>query len=158
VSSLKTAQLSIYGSTTDTSSYTANTVTITSSLSQAHGLSNDESGTLRVKAKGVRLYNVNVNNGYGKGSQAVALSAQADSGYYGCRFTGYQDTVLANAGRQVYSRCLVQGATDFVFGRRGQAWFERCDVRVVEAGLGYVSGKSEVSGDVLEKEMVRECG
>jgi pectinesterase len=158
VPSLKTAQLSIYGSTTDTSSYGANTVTITSSLAQAHGLSNDESGTLRVKAKGFRLYNVNVNNGYGKGSQAVALSAQVDSGYYGCRFTGFQDSVLVNDGKQIYSRCLVQGATDFVFGRRGAAWFERCDVRVVEAGLGYVSGKFklEFPGGVMER--VWECG
>jgi len=141
VPSLKTSQLSIYGSTTETSSYGANTVTLTSSLSQANGLSNDETGTLRVKAAGFRLYNVNVNNEYGKGSQAVALSAQADSGYYGCGFTGFQDTLLANSGRQVYSRCLVQGATDFVFGRRGAAWFERCDVRVVSASLGYVTGK-----------------
>jgi pectinesterase len=140
VPSLK-SQLSIYGSTSDTASYAANTVTLTSSLSQANGLSNDETGTLRVKAAGFRLYNVNVNNGYGKGSQAVALSAQVDSGYYGCAFTGFQDTLLANSGRQVYSRCLVQGATDFVFGRRGAAWFERCDVRVVTASLGYVTGK-----------------
>jgi len=139
--SLKTSQLSIYGSTTDTSSYAANTVTLTSSLAQAHGLSNDETATLRVKSPGFRLYNVNVNNGYGKGSQAVAVSAQADSGYYGCAMTGFQDTLLANSGRQVFARCLIQGATDFVFGRRAAAWFESCDVRVVAASLGYVTGE-----------------
>ncbi|KAK0640997.1 family 8 carbohydrate esterase [Cercophora newfieldiana] len=148
IPALKTSQLSIYGSTTDTASYGANTVTITSSLAQAHGLSNDETGTLRVKAAGTRVYNLNVENGYGKGSQAVALSAQVDSGYYGCRFTGFQDTVLANAGRQVYGRCLVQGATDFVFGRRGMAWFEGCDVRVVSASLGYVTANGRESASV----------
>ena len=137
----KAASLVVYGATTDTSTYAANTVTITSSLAQAHGLSNDESATLRVRTAGIRLYNVNVRNGYGKGSQAVALSAQAESGYYGCAFTGYQDTLLANVGAQVYSRCLVQGATDFVFGRRAPAWFERCDVRVVAASLGYITGR-----------------
>lgn len=88
---------------------------------------------------------MNVNNGYGKGSQAVALSAQVDSGYYGCAFTGFQDTVLANAGRQVYAKCLIQGATDFVFGRRGMGWWEACDVRVVSASLGYVTANGRES-------------
>lgn len=56
------AQLTIYGYTTDTSSYASNQVTITNNLSQASGLSNDETGTLRVKANGFKLYNVNVAN------------------------------------------------------------------------------------------------
>lgn len=163
--------LSVYGSTADDTSYKANSVTITSKLAQADGLSNDETGTLRVKTKaGFRLYNVNVNNGYGKGSQAVALSVQVDSGYYGCSFTGFQDTLLANEGKQIFARCLVQGATDFVFGRRGiscepstpspssilcvfwasSGWlgmltrrsgFEGTDVRVVSSNIGYVTGK-----------------
>ncbi|KAK3945486.1 carbohydrate esterase [Diplogelasinospora grovesii] len=112
----RSAQLSIYGYTADTTSYTGNQVTITSSKSQADGLSNDETATLRVKSANLKLYNINVNNGYGKGSQAVALSAYADSGYYGCQFTGYQDTLLAQRGTQLYAKCLIQGATDFIFG------------------------------------------
>ncbi|KAK3381504.1 pectin lyase fold/virulence factor [Podospora didyma] len=141
------AQLSIYGATTDTSGYAANQVTITASKSQASpgGLSNDETATLRVKAAGFRLYNVNVNNGYGKGSQAVALSAYADSGYYGSAFTGFQDTLLANTGTQLYSRCLIQGATDFIFGQHAPAWFEKCDIRVVAASVGYVTASGRES-------------
>lgn len=122
---LRTTLLSIYGSTPDTSTYKSNTVTITSSLSQANGLSNDQTGTLRVPGKlpgGVRVYNVNLVNGYGKGSQAVAVSAQGDLGVYGCVVEGFQDTVLVNEGRQVFVGCAVRGATDFVFGRRGRAW------------------------------------
>jgi len=124
-SSLRTSLLSIYGSTPDTTTYKSNTVTVTSSLAQANGLSNDQTGTLRVPGKmagGVRVYNVNVVNGYGKGSQAVAVSAQGDLGMYGCVLEGFQDTVLANEGRQVFVGCAVRGATDFVFGRRGRAW------------------------------------
>lgn len=124
-SSLRTSLLSIYGSTPDTTTYKSNTVTITSSLSQANGLSNDQTGTLRVPGKlpgGVRVYNVNMVNGYGKGSQAVAVSAQGDLGVYGCVVEGFQDTVLVNEGRQVFVGCAVRGATDFVFGRRGRAW------------------------------------
>lgn len=121
---LRTSLLSIYGATPDTTTYKSNTVTITSSLSQADGLSNDQSGTLRVPGKigGVRVYNVNLVNGYGRGSQAVAVSAQGDLGVYGCVVEGFQDTVLANEGRQVFVGCAVRGATDFVFGRRGRAW------------------------------------
>jgi pectinesterase len=150
------AQLTIYGSTPDTSSYASNTVTITASKSQADGLSNDETATLRVKAAGFRLYNVNVDNGHGKGSQAVALSAYADGGYYGCAFRGYQDTLLAQSGSQIYVKCLVQGATDFVFGQHAPAWFERCDIRVLAAGLGYITGESPLC--LLVRLVPRMCG
>ncbi|KAI3402011.1 hypothetical protein diail_3985 [Diaporthe ilicicola] len=139
--SARSAQLTIYGSTTDTTGYSANSVTITGSKSQADGLSNDETATLRVKAANFKLYNVNVANTYGKGSQAVALSAYADSGYYGNAFTGYQDTLLANTGNQLYVGNLIQGATDFIFGQNAAAWFENNDIRVVSASLGYIAGK-----------------
>lgn len=136
----RSAQLTIYGYTTDTSSYADNVVTITSSLAAASGLSDDETGTLRVKATNFKLYNINVNNGYGSGSQAIALSAYASSGYYGCAFTGFQDTLLAETGYQVYANCLIQGATDFIFGQNSPAWFENCDIRVLTASVGYVTG------------------
>ena len=108
---------------------------------EADGLSNDETATLRVKAANFKLYNVNVANTYGKGSQAVALSAYVDSGYYGNAFTGYQDTLLANTGKQLYAGNLIQGATDFIFGQNAPAWFENNDIRVVSASLGYITGK-----------------
>lgn len=141
VVSSRTAQLTIYGYTSDTSSYSGNKVTITSSLSQADGLTDDETGTLRVQATNFKLYNVNVANGYGEGSQAIALSAYAASGYYGCQFTGYQDTVLAQTGNQIYANSLIEGATDFIFGQNSPAWFENVDIRVLAASLGYVTGK-----------------
>ncbi|KAJ3945290.1 uncharacterized protein N0V96_005318 [Colletotrichum fioriniae] len=137
----RTAQLTIYGYTADTSSYAGNKVTITAKKSQADGLNNDASATLRIKAKNFKLYNVNVANTYGKGSQAVALSAYSDSAFYASAFTGFQDTLLAQQGNQLYSKCLIQGATDFIFGQKAMAWFEKCDLRVVAASLGYVTGK-----------------
>ncbi|KAI0133770.1 family 8 carbohydrate esterase [Xylariales sp. AK1849] len=145
--SARSAQLTIYGYTSDTSSYGSNEVTITSSLSQADGLDDDGTATLRVKAANFKLYNVNVNNGYGSGSQAVALSAYADSGYYGVQLTGFQDTLLAQSGYQLYANTLIQGATDFVFGQTGLAWFENVDIRVLSASYGTVtaSGRSSDS-------------
>ncbi|EJT70648.1 pectinesterase [Gaeumannomyces tritici R3-111a-1] len=139
------AQLTVYGYSTDTDSHGANGATITSNKSQKDGLSNDETATLRVKAAGFRLYNVNVNNGLGEGSQAVALSAYADSGYYGCRFTGFQDTVLANTGKQLYAKCLIQGATDFIFGQNAAAWFQKSDIRVLGKSLGYITANGRDS-------------
>ncbi|KAK8085729.1 pectinesterase [Apiospora hydei] len=139
VDASKGAGITLYGYTDDTASHAGNKVTITSSKSQADGLSNDETATLRVKAADFKMYNVNVNNGHGAGSQAVALSAYADGGYYGCAFTGYQDTVLTQSGRQLYAKCLVQGATDFVFGQQSFAWFEKSDIRVLKANVGYIT-------------------
>ncbi|KAK4166391.1 putative pectinesterase [Cladorrhinum sp. PSN259] len=142
------ALLTIYGSTSDTTSYKSNTVLITQKKSQLDGgISNDETATLRVKSEGFKLYNVNVENSYGKGSQAVAVSAYAESGYYGVRLWGYQDTLLANKGRQVYAKSEIVGVTDFIFGQESPAWFEGVDVRVKESGSGYVtaSGRSSAS-------------
>lgn len=139
--SARSAQLTFYGYTTDTASYASNVVTISDNLSQADGLSDDETGTLRVQATNFKMYNVNVANTYGQGSQAIALSAYADSGYYACQFTGFQDTVLAQTGYQLYAGCLIEGATDFIFGQYSPAWFESCDIRVLSASVGYVTGE-----------------
>ncbi|RYP11215.1 hypothetical protein DL764_000171 [Monosporascus ibericus] len=146
--SSRAARLTIYGYTSDTANYARNQVTITSSLSQKDGLSNDQTATLRVKAANFRLYNINVENGYGEGSQAVALSAYADSGYYACQFTGFQDTVLSNVGSQLFAKSMIMGATDFVFGLYAKSWFEECDIRVVQKSLGYITanGRDDASG------------
>lgn len=139
VSERAASQFNIYGYTEDDTSFAGNTVTIVYNLSQNDGLNNDETGTLRVKTPNFRLYNVNVENSYGEGSQAVALSAYSDSGFYGSLFRGYQDTVLANEGYQVYLDTQIIGATDFIFGQRAIAWFERCDIKCVEKSIGYVT-------------------
>ncbi|KAF4978216.1 hypothetical protein FZEAL_5377 [Fusarium zealandicum] len=151
------AQLSIYGYTTDTGSYSGNKVTITGKKSQADGLNNDETAPLRIKSTNFKLYNVNVANTYGKGSQAVALSAYADSGYYACAFTGFQDTVLSQSGYQLYSRCLIQGATDFIFGQQASSWFEKCDIRVVSNSIGYITASGRESSSSAAYYVFNNC-
>ncbi|KAJ1328243.1 pectinesterase [Microdochium nivale] len=143
--SSRASQLTIYGYTTDTSSYGANQVIITGRKSQADGIGNDATATLRVKANGFKLYNVVVRNTYGEGSQAVAVSAYADSGYYGCSLEGYQDTLLAQSGTQVYARTRIVGATDFIFGQQARAWFERCDLRALARQTGVVTANGRDS-------------
>lgn len=58
----RSAQLTIYGYTTDTTSYAGNKAIITNGISAATAGSNDASGTLRVAATNFKLYNVNVIN------------------------------------------------------------------------------------------------
>lgn len=136
------AQLTFYGYTSDTTSYSANEVTITNDLSAADGLTDDETGTLRVQAANFKAYNINIANTYGEGSQAIALSAYADSGYYACQITGYQDTVLAEEGYQLYAQSYIEGATDFIFGQYSPAWFNECDIGVLAASEGTITGES----------------
>jgi pectinesterase len=142
----RTAQLTIYGYTTDTSSYSGNTVTISQGLSQDDVSSNDLTATLRAWNVGLKVYNINLQNTRGSGSQALAVSAQADQqGYYGVKFIGYQDTILAQTGYQVYANCYIDGAVDFIFGQQARAWFYNADIRI--KGTGYITANGRDSDD-----------
>jgi len=147
IPTLKSA-LTLYGETTNTASYTANTVTITQGKSQDDSPNNDETATLRAHTPNLKVYNLNLVNTRGQGSQALAVSAQKDrQGYYACQFKGFQDTVLAQDGAQVYARSYIEGATDFIFGQKARAWFDGVDIRVVAASVGYItaSGRDSAS-------------
>ncbi|KAF2877537.1 pectin methylesterase [Massariosphaeria phaeospora] len=138
--------LTIYGYTTQTSSYSGNTVTITQGRSQDDVANNDLTATLRAWTPNLKVYNINLVNTRGKGSQALAVSAAADKqGYYGVQFKGYQDTILANTGAQVYAKCYIEGATDFIFGQTATAWFDGADIRVLAASLGYITANGRDS-------------
>lgn len=92
--------------------------------------------------------NVNVKNSYGQGSQALALSANSgQQGYYACGFYGYQDTILAQNGAQLYARSYIEGATDFIFGQHAQAWFEQVHIGVLAASQGYITASGRASND-----------
>ena len=59
--------------------------------------------------------------------------------FRGCRFVGWQDTILLNRGRQYLEDCFVSGSVDFIFGG-ATAFFERC--RIHARGDGYVTAAS----------------
>lgn len=76
----QSAALTIYGYTTDTTSYTSNVVTVTHSSSLLSGAASDEAtGTIINLAANCKIYNINIKNSYGKGSQAIALAAYVSS-------------------------------------------------------------------------------
>ncbi|EHK24617.1 carbohydrate esterase family 8 protein [Trichoderma virens Gv29-8] len=138
--------LTIYGYTQNTASYASNTVTIAASHSLLDEATDDATGTLRVETTNFKLYNVNVVNSHGSGSQALAVSANAgNQGYYACSFKGFQDTLLAETGAQLYSRCYIEGATDFIFGQQATAWFEKCTIGVLPASIGYITASGRTS-------------
>lgn len=139
--------LVVQGYTKDARSWKDNKVTITGNLSrQTPGLvNNDATATVRLWTANVKLYNLDVANTFGEaatGGQALALSAQnTNQGFYGCRFTGYQDTVYANEGRQVYAKSFINGAVDFVFGLRATAWFDKVAIETIGPGFITANGR-----------------
>ncbi|KAF8194383.1 pectinesterase [Mycena galopus ATCC 62051] len=147
----RTGQLTIYGSTTDTTSYTSNSVTITFSDSAAEAGSDDPSGTLRVHKDDFALYNVNVRNTFGEGSQALALSSYgSNQGYYGCAFYGYQDTFLAEGPGTVYvGVSYIEGAVDFIWGQHGTLWIQRSVIASVGAGCITADGPADSSDGIF---------
>lgn len=104
--------LVMQGYTKDARSYKDNKVTISGNLSRLSPnlTNNDATATLRLHTSNVKLYNLNIINTFGEGAQALALSAQrTDQGFYGCRFEGFQDTIYANEGRQIYAKSFING-------------------------------------------------
>ncbi|KAG6965831.1 hypothetical protein JG688_00007020 [Phytophthora aleatoria] len=147
--------LVLQGYTCDTTSYAANEVTITQAKAQKdippeiENNRNYLTSTLGLKSSKVKVYNFNVANTAGKieeNGQAVAIYADgADYGFYACNFTGYQDTVCANKGRELYAKSYINGAVDFVFGQRAMAWFESCDIESIGEGWLTANGNANAT-------------
>ncbi|KAJ7687835.1 pectin lyase fold/virulence factor [Mycena rosella] len=120
----RSGPLSICGYTTDTSTYTGNQAILTAGVPESTAGSDDASGTLRIHKSDFQMYNINGKNTFGSGSQAIAISQCGSRvGLYACGFFGYQYTLYANAGTQVYLKGYIEGAVDFIFGREGLAYF-----------------------------------
>ncbi|KAG8942939.1 hypothetical protein FRC00_011508, partial [Tulasnella sp. 408] len=106
------SNITIYGQTSEPLSYYSNMVTVSGNLYAGLAGSNDLSGTVRVSGTNVKLYNLNIENTFGKPidqAQAIALSVQAGPfACYACQLRGYQDTLLSNKGVQFYGKSLIQ--------------------------------------------------
>ncbi|KAG9006496.1 hypothetical protein FRB94_014348 [Tulasnella sp. JGI-2019a] len=145
-----TRSVTIYGATASIYDYTANTVTISRSSVASVAGSDDLSGTVRVETTGVSLYNLNIENTYGKPvdqAQAIALSVQGGTfAGYALQIRGYQDTLYANKGSQFYSKSLIQGSVDFIFGKTASIWITGSTIKTVGAGCITASGRETADG------------
>jgi pectin methylesterase-like acyl-CoA thioesterase len=108
--------------------------------------SDDLTATVRQWNPNTKFYNLNIANTFGhvpKNGQNLALSAHTtNQGYYACQLLGYQDTLLANVGNQLYVKNLIVGAVDFIFGQTATAWLEQCDIRTIATGSITASGRA----------------
>ncbi|KAH9222725.1 pectin lyase fold/virulence factor [Leptodontidium sp. 2 PMI_412] len=118
--------LTLYGYTSDTGYQKYNVVNIQRSMTSTAAGNLDGSSTANIVSANFKAYNINFANTYGAGTQAVAVTANADQvGFYACGFYGYQDTLYAKSGKQYYSNCYIEGAVDYAFGD-ASAWFGEC--------------------------------
>jgi pectinesterase len=84
--------------------------------------------------------NVTFENSAGPVGQALAIRIDGDRiAFRNCRFLGWQDTILANRGRQYFENCYIAGHVDFIFGG-ATAFFEKCHIHCL--GKGYITAAS----------------
>jgi len=115
--------------------------------------------TVFIQANDFTAENLTFENSSARQGQAVALTIMSDRGVFrNCRFLGFQDTLLAQAGRQYFDHCYIQGATDFIFGGSA-AYFDHCEIHVVANGYitaanttqdqeyGYVFSHATITGE-----------
>lgn len=103
-------------------------------------LGTDESATFHVYGDDFTAYNLTFENTAASQLQGVAAWVQGDRGrFFGCRFLGYQDTLLASRNKQYFKNCYIEGAVDFIFGG-ATAVFDRCEIHCT--GYGFVTAAS----------------
>ncbi|KAI9147572.1 carbohydrate esterase family protein [Paramyrothecium foliicola] len=131
----------IYGYTTEDQDYTKNQAILTNSLSSSQAGGNEQSGTLRIQTPNVSLYNLRVENTAGDAGPSHALSIGATNiGFYGCAFTGWQDTMYGRNTDSVFKNSYIEGAVDFIYGGGNvNFWFEKTDIGFNRASGGYIT-------------------
>ncbi|EES09112.2 hypothetical protein SORBI_3005G009600 [Sorghum bicolor] len=100
-------------------------------------LTTPDTATVSVHGMAFMAQDLTIRNTAGpKGLQAVALMSQSNfSLIYRCSIEGYQDTLFANKGDQIYLETDIHGTVDFVFGY-AKASFLGCRLLVRSSGLG----------------------
>ncbi|KAJ4297434.1 hypothetical protein N0V90_005325 [Kalmusia sp. IMI 367209] len=92
---------------------------------------------------GLALYNIDFVNIYPQTPNSAALAADfygKNMAAYGCSFIGFQDTLLANQGVQVFSNCYIEGSVDFIWGY-SKAYFHQCYIASNTAGA-YITAQN----------------
>ena len=140
--------LVIQGATCDATSYVKNEATITHAMARKDlppGVTGDHNAltsSMRFESNNVKVYNLNIANTAGNVGQAVAATIDGTNyGFYGCNFTGYQDTLLTKKGLQLNAKSYINGAVDYIFGGKAAAWFEDCDIESIDKGFITANGR-----------------
>jgi pectinesterase len=118
--------------------------------------------TVYIDADDFTVEDLTLENSAGPVGQALALRVDGDRVVFrGCRFLGFQDTILVNRGRHYFAACHIEGGVDFIFGA-ATAWFEACEILCVRDGYitaastpdvqphGFVFNRCKISGATPE--------
>ncbi|KAK5127762.1 hypothetical protein LTR85_004878 [Meristemomyces frigidus] len=137
----RNGKVTLVGETNFTNDYTQNKVTIQFSNGQLTSAGEDESTPILYAKKsndnsGLAVYNIDFVNTYPQTKNTAALAADFygnEIAAYGCSFVGFQDTLLANKGTQVFSNSYIEGSIDFIWGY-STAYFHQCYIAINTAG------------------------
>lgn len=56
---------------------------------------------------------------------------------------GYQDTLLAETGNQIYANSYIEGAVDYIFGQHARVWITNS--KIVSTGVGAITASGRAS-------------
>lgn len=107
------------------------------------------SATISIKSSAINFMAKNItfanhfdynNNTTVSSKQAVALVNEADKViFHQVQFLGFQDTLYAKNGRQLYNEVYIEGVVDFIFGNGGPAFFESSTIHSLLRSSGCLS-------------------
>lgn len=96
--------------------------------------------TVTIDADDFTVEDITLENSAGPVGQALALRVDGDRvAFRKCIFSGFQDTIFLNRGRQYFEECTIRGDVDFIFGG-ATAFFENCTLDCVRNG--YITAAS----------------
>ncbi|KAK9785234.1 putative Pectin lyase fold/virulence factor [Seiridium cardinale] len=141
-------KVTLRGETTAPNDFIGNKVTLQFAygVSTSGSISDEVTPVLNWKrsdGSGLALYNIDFINTNPQAANTAALAADfygTNMAAYGCSFKGYQDTLLANQGVQIFSNCYIEGSVDFIWGY-SKAYFHQCYIASNTAGA-YITAQN----------------
>jgi pectin methylesterase-like acyl-CoA thioesterase len=159
----RNGKVTLIGETSFTNDYTQNKVRVEISNGRLTSANqNEQTPTLFAKKandnSGLAVYNIDFVNTYPQTYNTAALAADfygEKIAAYGCSFVGFQDTLLANKGTQVFSNCYVEGSVDFVWGF-STAFFHQC-MLVSNTPGSTIAAQSRATADTVGGYVFDSC-
>ena len=159
----RNGKVTLIGATSFTNDYSQNKVRIEISngvLTSAG--KNEQTPVIYAKKSndnsGLAVYNIDFVNTYPQTVNTAALAADfygANIAAYGCSFVGFQDTLLANKGTQVFSNCYIEGSVDFIWGF-STAFFHQCKI-VTNTPGSCIAAQSRAAADAVGGYVFDSC-
>jgi pectinesterase len=116
---------------------------------------------VHILGDGFRAESITFRNTSGDRGQGLAARVDADRVVFRkCRLLGWQDTLMANKGRQYFQDCYIEGRVDFIYGD-GTAVFDHCHLHSKNGGyltaastpperpFGFVFLRCKLTGDAV---------